>query len=215
MVYVSRRAAVAVATAATATLLLAGAATATASGDKVPGAAAVAAADKAPADTTRAGKAPAGSGDMSVRGGLEVRIVEPYEPLEINEETRLGLLPQGRQNYVVSHPDSFTANVEYAKGLVGDDIRPRSMSLGVQSENGEVTLITGAWRLSEAPREITVRFKGDNFGYAAQIVQLPGKPGWGTYYFDPKAWGLSKKEFTVEGVDRNGRVFDTVEHKPW
>ncbi|MBB1243748.1 hypothetical protein GL263_09280 [Streptomyces durbertensis] len=206
MVYVSRRAAVAVATATAATLLLAGAATATASGDHAP------AGKRGQVSGQASGQA---SGEVSVRGGLEVRVVKPYQPLEINEETRLGLLPQGRQNYVVSHPDSFAKNVEYAKGLVGDDIRPRSMSLGVQSENGEVTLITGAWRLTEAPREISVRFEGDNFGYAAQIVQLPGKPGWGAYYFDPKAWGLEKKAFTVEGVDRKGKVFDTLEHRPW
>lgn len=196
---VRRRAVRAAFTTAAAGLLLAGVATATAA---------------APAAGPRPAVAEAG-GDVSVFGGLEVKVVEPYEAVEISEEWHMGLLPQGEQNYVVSHPDRFAANVETAKEYAGDSIRPDSISLGVQSENGDVQLITGAWRLSEAPSTITVTFEGDDFGYAAQIVQLPGKPGWGTYYFDAKGWGLSESAFTVQAVDRDGDVFATHEYEPW
>ncbi|MEE1928615.1 hypothetical protein V1J52_10485 [Streptomyces sp. TRM 70351] len=201
MTRIRRRTARAAATAAASALLLAGAGTATATATA--------------SGTVAATAASAASGDVSVFGGLEVKVVQPYEPVDISETLQMGLLPQGKQNYVVSHPDRFAAGVEYAKGLVGDDIRPDSMSLGVSSENGEVRLITGAWRLAEAPREIRVTFGDDDWSYLAQIVQLPGSPGWGTYYFDVERWDLTETSFTVEGVDEDGEVFDTLEHQPW
>ncbi|GAA4666018.1 hypothetical protein GCM10023347_18140 [Streptomyces chumphonensis] len=188
--------------AAVAALLLAG----TATGAATAAAPATGEARPAPA---------AASGDVSVLGGLEVEVVQPYEPVEISDTWHMGLLPEGRQNHVVTRPERYAADIETAKGYVGDDIRPDSMSLGVQSEYGEVRLITGAWRLAEAPREIRVTFEGDTFSHLAQIVRLPGRPGWGTYYFDAEGWGLSKTAFTVEGVDADGEVFDVVEHRPW
>jgi hypothetical protein len=199
MTDVRRRAVRAAFTAAAAGLLLAGAATATAA---------------APAEGPRPAAA-AVSGDVSVFGGLEVKVVEPYEAVAISEEWHMGLLPQGEQNYVVSHPDQFAANVEAAKQYAGDSIRPDSISLGVRFEDGDVQLITGAWRLAEAPSTITVTFEGDSFGYAAQIVQLPGRPGWGTYYFDAAGWGLSESAFTVQAVDQDGDFFDTMKYEPW
>ncbi|MFV0134537.1 hypothetical protein ACLGIH_15055 [Streptomyces sp. HMX87] len=153
-----------------------------------------------------------GSG-VSVFGGLEVKVVEPYEPVVINDELRMGLLPTGRQNYVISSPDRFSAEIEAAKGYVGDDIRPDSISLGVSTEQGEVTLISGAWRLAGTPRDITVSF-GNDIDYAAQIVRLPGKPGWGTFYLDTRGQDLPGS-FTVTAHDQNGRAFAAVRHEPW
>ncbi|MFE6281038.1 hypothetical protein [Streptomyces sp. NPDC057877] len=148
-----------------------------------------------------------------VLGGLEVKVVAPYEPVDINADLQMGLLPTGRQNYVISSPDTFAEAVEAAKGYVGDDIRPDSISLGVDTEQGEVTLISGAWRLAGTPRDITVSF-GKDIDYAAQLVRLPGRPGWGTFYLDTRGQDLPDT-FTVTARDQAGKVFATLKHEPW
>ncbi|MBU7598055.1 hypothetical protein JGS22_010630 [Streptomyces sp. P38-E01] len=149
-------------------------------------------------------------GAASVRGGLEVIELEPYEALDIADDWQLGLLPEGRQNYVLSSPEQFEESVERAKQQIGDDIRPDSTSLHVSSEQGQVRLIAGAWRLAEAPMEITV-YTEDGIGYAAQLVQLPGKPGWGTFHLD--ASGIEGLEsFDVVAKDADGKVFSRHHH---
>lgn len=157
--------------------------------------------------TAVAAEEPGGAG-VQPRGGIELREVEPYEPVEITEDAWMGLLPEGEQNYVVSPPAAFDESVEAAKGYPGTQLRPDSISSGYAAEDGRTTHITGAWRLDEAPSEIVVDV-GD-FGYAAQLLALPGEPGWGTYYLDATAYELPD-EVTVVAYDENGEVFDTVE----
>ncbi|MCZ7416360.1 MULTISPECIES: hypothetical protein [unclassified Streptomyces] len=199
-------------TGAMATLLLAGAGIATADQPEPAPTRAQAAAPEAAVP----GEAPASESARSgleTFGGLEVKVVEPYEPVAIGEDWRMGLLPTGKQNYVVSPNERFAEDIESAKGYVGSDIRPDSISVGVYSESGEVQIIDGAWRLDETPREIIVSF-GDNVDYAAQIVRLPGEPGWGTYYLDLRGQELPDS-FTVIAKDADGDVFDTMDVEPW
>ncbi|GAB3655425.1 hypothetical protein [Streptomyces sparsus] len=186
---------VALATGAAVALLLAGAGTATA--------------EHAPRPTAEA----APTSGLAVLGGLEVKVVEPYEPVDINDDLQMGLLPTGKQNYVITSPDRFAAEIEAAKAYVGDNIRPDSISLSVYSEQGEPTLISGAWRLADTPRDVTVSF-GHNIDYAAQIVQLPGKPGWGTFYLDVQDQGLPDT-FSVTAYDKAGNAFASIDHEPW
>ncbi|MCK1798388.1 hypothetical protein MTQ01_20630 [Streptomyces sp. XM4193] len=165
--------------------------------------------------TERAGTEAGGTqvdGAASVRGGLEVIELEPYEALDIADDWQLGLLPEGRQNYVLSSPGQFEESVERAKQQIGDDIRPDSTSLHVGSEQGEVQLIAGAWRLAEAPMEITVYIE-EGIGYTAQLVQLPGNPGWGTFHLDTSGIeGL--KSFEVVAKDADGKVFSRHSYSP-
>lgn len=158
---------------------------------------------------------PTGTSDgLQTMGGLEVKVVEPYEPAEIAPDLLMGLLPEGRQNFVVSHPDTYTESIEYAKGMAGDSIRPDSISLHVSSEDGRVELISGAWRLDETPREIVVEI-AENVGYLAQLVKLPGNPGWGAFYLDTREIEGMGDEFTVTAHDADGAVFDEIDFAPF
>lgn len=152
--------------------------------------------------------------DVSVRGGLEVIELQPYEPLDIAEDVQLGLLPEGKQNYVLASPDDFEESVEEAKSQVGDDIRPDSTSLMVRSSDGDIQLIAGAWRLDEAPSEIVIYIDG-GIGYVAQLVHLPGKPGWGTFHLDTSSIEGMKETFVLVAKDSNGNIFDTHAYGPW
>ncbi|MBM9621502.1 hypothetical protein ACFU9F_19010 [Streptomyces zhihengii] len=114
------------------------------------------------------------------------RVVRPYEPVEIGQGAKMGLLPQGRQNYVVAWND-YAASVERAKGLVGDSIRPNSLSGGVNTDGDDV-LFTGAFRTHTVPARITVRI-GDGAVRDAGMLKLPGNPGWGTYHLDAAGEG--------------------------
>ncbi|MGW2117093.1 hypothetical protein [Streptomyces zhihengii] len=114
------------------------------------------------------------------------RVVRPYEPVEIGQGAKMGLLPQGQQNYVVAWND-YAASVERAKGLVGDSIRPNSLSGGVNTDGDDV-LFTGAFRTHTVPARITVRI-GDGAVRDAGMLKLPGNPGWGTYHLDAAGEG--------------------------
>jgi hypothetical protein len=144
-----------------------------------------------------------------VRGGLELRVVRPYESFPVGAGAVMGLLPVGEQNYVVSAPEAFDESVAQAREYVGDQLRPDSLSAGVQSENGEEQLIYGAWRLAEAPREIVIVPEGADWGYGAQLVTLPGQPGWGTYHLDVTGIELPDS-YTVVGYDADGQVFHEI-----
>ncbi|QNP63377.1 hypothetical protein [Streptomyces genisteinicus] len=128
------------------------------------------------------------------------RVVRPYEPVEIGQGARMGLLPQGRQNYVVAWND-YAGAVERAKGLVGDSIRPNSLSGGVNSDGDDV-LFTGAFRTHTVPARITVQV-GDGAVRDAGMLKLPGDPGWGTYYLDAAGEGplVESVRVTAYGPD--------------
>ena len=150
-------------------------------------------------------------------GGNGVLEVAPYEAVTIDEEHVIGLLPEGRQNYVISHPDGFDEAVEQARHQVGDDIRRNSISAGVESVDGETTLVHGAWRLDEKPSEIVIVPEGvTDWGYATQPVTLEDEPGWGAYYASADTFGGDLPErFTVVAYDENHEVFDEIEITPW
>ncbi|SOD65787.1 hypothetical protein SAMN06297387_12349 [Streptomyces zhaozhouensis] len=151
------------------------------------------------------------AGEVETLGGMDLIEVAPYEAVEINAENVMGLLPEGKQNYVVSDPAAFDEAVESARELVGDDIRPNSISAGVSSVDGQVELITGAWRLDEGVPHIEIVAEGADFGYYAQPVALEDVDGWGTYYFDPVAAGVEGDAFTITASDADGDVIDEIE----
>ncbi|MFD5316800.1 hypothetical protein [Streptomyces sp. NPDC127098] len=150
-------------------------------------------------------------------GGNGVLEVAPYEAVEIDDQHLMALLPEGRQNYVVSHPDYFTESLEQARQQVGAGIRPDSISVGTQRVDGETILVHGAWRLDERPSEIVIVPEGvEGWGYVAQPVTLEGDPGWGAYYASADTFGGDLPEsFTVVAYDQDHEPFDEIEVTPW
>ncbi|MFK4595893.1 hypothetical protein [Streptomyces pristinaespiralis] len=140
------------------------------------------------------------------------RVVQPYRPVEIGQGAKMGLLPQGRQNYVVAWED-FASAVEQAKGYVGDSIRPNSLSGGLQTD-GDDALFTGAFRTDTVPSRITVRV-GAGPEQAAGMLMLPGEPGWGTYYLDAAGAGAPKETTVVTAYGADGAVLATLSFEPF
>ncbi|WP_052847631.1 hypothetical protein [Streptomyces avicenniae] len=154
----------------------------------------------------------------AVAGDLEPLEVQPYTAVPIDDGTVMGLLTEGAQNYVVSDPAYFDEAIETARDLTGDSLLPDSISVGTSVEDGETQLVTGAWRLAEIPDAIIIVPEGADWGFAAQIVHLPGAPGWGTYYFDADTEGGHSglpTAYTVVAYDADGEVFDEVEVTPF
>jgi hypothetical protein len=119
----------------------------------------------------------------------------------------MALLPEGRQNYVVAWTDVREA-VEQAREMVGDDIRPESLSGGIAVDGADV-LYTGAWRTSTPPARITVRTP-DGAERDAGVLSLPGRPGWGTYYLDAAGSGAPQGTVTVTAYGPDGEVLATL-----
>lgn len=159
--------------------------------------------------TATAPERPAGAEPAGARASTAVRVVRPYEPVEIGRGALLGLLPEGRQNYVVAWggPEDFRESVEAAKGMVGDDIRPNTVSGGYSSSDGEV-LFTGAFRTDVVPGRITVRTADGTFD--AQMVRLPGNPGWGVYHLDAGRTDALSSDVVVTAYTPGGDVIDTL-----
>ncbi|MFP8964652.1 hypothetical protein ACLIYP_29415 [Streptomyces nanhaiensis] len=134
-----------------------------------------------------------------------VRVVEPYEPVEIGQGALLGLLPEGRQNYVVAWggPEDFRESVEAARGVVGDSLRAGSLSFGHSSSPGGGVLLTGAYRTETEPARITVTAGGRT--WEAGMVRLPGDPGWGVYHVDAGGTGPGTRA-TVTAYGPDGTV---------
>ncbi|SFL49360.1 hypothetical protein SAMN05192584_1201 [Streptomyces pini] len=134
-----------------------------------------------------------------------MRVVRPYEPVEIGQGALMGLLPEGRQNYVVSWggPEAFREDVEHAKGMVGDSIRPDGLSFGHSSTPEGAVLYTGAFRTETEPARITVTAGGRT--WEAGMARLPGDPGWGVYHVDAGRTGLGTR-VTVTAYGPDGAV---------
>ncbi|MFF2375608.1 hypothetical protein ACFVUW_14630 [Streptomyces xiamenensis] len=164
-----------------------------------------------PGDAPGTGAPPAATGRGPLPGeaaGGELLEVEPYEPVVINDEYVLGLLPEGRQNYVIASPGQFASSLETAKGPIGDNIGADRISAGYSGEAGEVTLVKGSWRLAETPSRIVIVPQGGTGSHPATLVTLKGAPGWGVYYLDvADVPGLSQG-FRVVAHDADGEVFD-------
>ncbi|MTE20151.1 hypothetical protein F0L17_13730 [Streptomyces sp. TRM43335] len=124
---------------------------------------------------------PTPSGEPTSSG---VRVVRPYEPVEIGQGALLGLLPEGRQNHIVTWGgrQAFDEEIEWAKGLPGDGIRPNSLSGGYHYSPESGVLYRGTWRTDTEPARITVTAAGRT--WEANLVRLPGDPGWGVYHLD-------------------------------
>ncbi|UED87461.1 hypothetical protein [Streptomyces profundus] len=136
----------------------------------------------------------------------ERREVRPYERLAINDAFVMGLLPEGNQNYVVSSPASFDEDMAAARGHFGDNLGPRSVSVGYQANDGDVLLIDGAWRLDETPARILIEPEGWGDPLPATLVQLAGESDWGVYYLDAGRHPGFPGEFRVVAYDAQGEV---------
>lgn len=139
------------------------------------------------------------------------RVVRPYQPVDIGRGAKMGLLPEGRQNYVVSY-DDFAADVEEAKKYPGSSIRPNSLSGGIGTEGDDI-LFTGAYRTDTVPARTTVRI-GKGPETDAAMLRLPGRPGWGTYYLDRPGAGPWREPVTVTAYDGAGAVLATLTFAP-
>ncbi|MGW4048507.1 hypothetical protein [Streptomyces sp. NPDC004721] len=138
------------------------------------------------------------------------RIVRPYQPVSIGQGAVMALLPEGRQNHVVAWTDVREA-VEQARGMVGDDIRPESLSGGIAVDGADV-LYTGAWRTSTPPARIAVR-TADGTERDAGVLSLPGRPGWGTYYLDATGAGTPRGAVTITAYGPDGAVLATLAYE--
>ncbi|GAA2383010.1 hypothetical protein GCM10010420_01260 [Streptomyces glaucosporus] len=145
-----------------------------------------------------------------------VRVVRPYEPVEIGQGALLGLLPEGRQNYVVDwSPEGFRESVRQARKAVGDGIRPNSLSGGISFSPDRGVLYTGAWRTDTEPARITVTAAGRT--WEAGLVSLPDDPGWGVYHVDAGRLGPDETSATVTVYGPDGTVLarlDTTSPAP-
>lgn len=139
------------------------------------------------------------------------RVVRPYQPVDIGRGAKMGLLPEGRQNYVVSY-DDFAADVEEARKYPGSSIRPGSLSGGIGTEGDDI-LFTGAYRTDTVPARTTVRI-GKGPETEAAMLRLPGRPGWGTYYLDRPGAGPWREPVTVTAYDGAGAVLATLTFGP-
>ncbi|MFD5266255.1 hypothetical protein [Streptomyces sp. NPDC058335] len=139
------------------------------------------------------------------------RVVRPYEPVEIGQGAKMGLLPEGRQNYVVAW-DDYEEAVEQAKSLAGDSIRPNSISGGM-GVDGDDVLFTGAFRTDTVPARITLRI-GTGVEVEADMLRLPGTPGWGTYYHDAAGAGRPQETVEVTAYDADGSVLADLAYEP-
>ncbi|WP_454320370.1 hypothetical protein [Streptomyces phaeoluteigriseus] len=139
------------------------------------------------------------------------RVVRPYQPVEIGQGAKMGLLPEGRQNYVVAW-DGYEEAVEQAKTLVGDSIRPDSISGGM-AVDGDDVLFTGAYRTDTVPARITLRI-GAGAEVEAGMLRLPGRPGWGTYYHDAAGAGRPQETVRVTAYDADGSVLADLAYEP-
>ncbi|MEU0082673.1 hypothetical protein [Streptomyces sp. NPDC006274] len=199
-----------------ATALAGGAGTALALGGPAQPAEAAAGAPEAATDSATTGSeadtdaAPAEAADAAASGP---RVVQPYEPVEIGQGARMGLLPQGRQNYVVAWGDGFAESVAQAKKYVGDSIRPNSLSGGLHTD-GDDALFTGAFRTDTAPARITVRVDAGPERDAG-VLMLPGEPGWGTYHLDAAGAGAPQESTEITAYGADGAVLATLSFKPF
>ncbi|GGT04364.1 hypothetical protein GCM10010254_26000 [Streptomyces chromofuscus] len=197
--------------------LAGGAGTALAGGDSTP---------RAETDATEAGRRIATPGDeaqgLQERATVQTparaaasftgpRVVRPYEPVEIGQGAKMGLLPEGKQNYVVAYTD-FEEAVQQAKSYVGDDIRPNSLSGGT-AVDGDDVLFTGAFRTDEVPQRITLRI-GTGAEVEAGMLTLPGTPGWGTYYYDAAGSGAPQGTVVVTAYGADGSVLADLAYDP-
>lgn len=139
------------------------------------------------------------------------RVVRPYEPVEIGQGAKMGLLPEGKQNYVVAWND-YEAAVEQARSLVGDDIRPDSISGGM-GVDGDDVLFTGAFRTDTVPARVTLRI-GTGAEVDAGMLMLPGRPGWGTYHYDAAGTGRPRETVEVTAYAPDGSVLARLAYDP-
>ncbi|MFE7649852.1 hypothetical protein [Streptomyces phaeoluteigriseus] len=139
------------------------------------------------------------------------RVVRPYEPVEIGQGAKMGLLPEGRQNYVVAW-DDYEEAVEQARTLTGDSIRTNSISGGM-GVDGDDVLFTGAFRTDTVPTRITLRI-GAGAEVEAGMLRLPGTPGWGTYYYDAAGAGRPQETVEVTAYDADGSVLADLAYEP-
>ncbi|MET8114998.1 hypothetical protein [Streptomyces prasinus] len=140
------------------------------------------------------------------------RVVRPYQPVEIGRGAKMGLLPEGRQNYVVAWED-YAGSVERAKGYAGDSIRPESLSGGLHTE-GDDALYTGAFRTGTVPARVTLRIDG-GAEVEAGMLRLPGDPGWGTYHYDAAGAGAPRESVTVTAYGPDGSVLADLTFRPF
>ncbi len=139
------------------------------------------------------------------------RVVRPYAPVEIGQGAKMGLLPEGRQNYVVAW-DDYEEAVERARSLAGDSIRPNSISGGM-GVDGDDVLFTGAFRTDTVPARITLRI-GAGSEVEAGMLSLPGTPGWGTYFYDAAGAGRPQETVQVTAYDADGSVLADLAYDP-
>lgn len=132
-----------------------------------------------------------------------VRTVAPYETVDIGHGRTMALLPDGEQNHVAGHGD-ISAEVDAARDLGGENIRPDSLSGGQDLEPGRPVLFSGVFRTGEFPAAVEVRLdSGERL--RAGMLRLPGDPDWGTYYaFGPESAG--KQSWTVTAYAADGRA---------
>ncbi|MFD7438234.1 hypothetical protein [Streptomyces sp. NPDC059861] len=130
------------------------------------------------------------------------RTVSPYTPVDIGHGHRMALLPEGRQNFVVSNGD-ISAAIEQARDSIGDSLGPDSLSSGLEVGDGP-PLYFGAFRARTPPTWIELVFDS-GLRRTAPALTLPGDTGWGTYYAFTDASTVDT-DYTVRVYGKDGEV---------
>lgn len=140
----------------------------------------------------------------------EVRVLEPAQSVEVAPGWWLGLLPEGRQRYVVAQDRGTGASEEALHGTtVGSSSRPDDFSINVGANK---SFVSGVWRHAQPPKRMTLTTQSGR-EYVATLFTLPDDPGWGVYTFREAGVG-PQDTFTVTAHDSRGRAFRSHEHTP-
>ncbi|GAB2876998.1 hypothetical protein [Streptomyces mayteni] len=129
------------------------------------------------------------------------RVVQPYEPVEVDEERVLALVPGGGR-YVLSHPDTFEENLRIV--TAHEDVLPLldGIDIGLNVLSAEARyLFDGLYRSDDRITRIVLD-TGDA-EYEADLYVLPGDPDWGTFYLDTTDLELSG-EMSLNAYDADG-----------
>lgn len=157
-----------------------------------------------------AGQSHADASEQGQETNTTVRVVEPYEPVDIGADHQLALLPEGDQNYVVAPSFFFDKSLEEARKNPVEGIGQNSISVQVgagvtdlgEGPRSHVTY-SGAWRSDAGISKVTVETGAGV--QDAELVELPGSPGWGAYYLSTGDESVAGGKVTA--YDAEGKVF--------
>ncbi|WP_344383186.1 hypothetical protein [Streptomyces thermolineatus] len=137
------------------------------------------------------------------------RTVLPGERIDTGRGNTMWLTADG-QHVVVTRdmPDQ-----EQAKRVLDDNFPVGTVNLRTFGDT-DGTLFTGAYRGPDTPARVTVEADGKTL--EAQVVTLPGRPGWAAYHVDsPAGTGFPGGAELVTAYAADGTVLAQLDLSGW